>query len=274
MPYAWWLAGAVGVWVESLRPNCYGGDKMNQAGEKLISESEGRRLKAYLCPAGVPTIGRGHTDGVTMEDVRNGRTITEAEEAAMFKSDMVRWEKDVRACLTRQPDENQLAAMVSLAFNIGMPGFRKSTVVRAFNKGDDPAAAQAFGLWNKITDPSTKKLVVNEGLVKRRAREAALYLRDTPQQEFTATVQDASTMPQEVAPPVTMTASKINISAAATGVSALAAMGSSVASSIKGFKDSFESLGHWAVPALLVVVLCCAAWTIYERTKQRREGVA
>lgn len=247
---------------------------MNQAGEKLISESEGLRLKAYLCPAGIPTIGRGHTAGVTMEDVRNGRTITSAEELAMFKSDMVHWEKDVRACLTRQPDENQLAAMVSLAFNIGMAGFKKSTVVKAFNKGDDTAAAQAFSLWNKITDPKTGKLVKNEGLVKRRAREAALYLRDTPQQEFAATVQDASAMPQEVAPPVTMVASKINVSAAVTGASAVAAMGTSVANSVKGFKDSFESLGHWAFPAFLLIVIAGAAWTIYERVKQRTEGVA
>lgn len=252
---------------------------MNKAGEDLITESEDVRLKAYLCPAGVPTIGRGHTDGVTMEDVRNGRTITPEQERSMFKSDMVKWERAVRACLTRTPDENQVAAMISLAFNIGMggpkkPGFSTSTVLKSFNAGNDASAARAFSLWNKFRDPATGKLVVSEGLSRRRAREAALYLKDTPQQEYTKEADGVRDMPQDVAPPVTMAKSKINISAVATGAGATAAMATSVANSVKGFKDSFDSLGHWAVPALLLVVIAGAVWTIYERVKQRKAGVA
>ncbi len=242
---------------------------INPAGRKLIRESESCRLTAYFCPAGVATIGWGNISTVTARDVEQGKTITQSEAEDLFRMDVEKTEYATGKVLTRRANENQFAAMVSLAFNIGDVAFAKSTVRRAFNAGDDAAAAQAFGLWNKITVNGKK--VVSNGLVARRAKETALYL--TPV-EAAEVIGGARTMPQEVAPPVTMTASKINISAAATGVSALAAMGSSVASSIKGFKDSFESLGHWAVPALLVVVLCCAVWTVYERTKQRREGVA
>jgi len=250
---------------------------MNKAGEELITQSEDIRLKAYLCPAGIPTIGRGHTDGVTMEDVRTGRTITAEQERSLFKSDMVKWEKAVRACLTRVPDENQLAAMISLAFNIGMgspkvPGFSTSTVLKAFNAGDDAAAARAFSMWNKYRKDG--KLVVSEGLTLRRAREAALFLTPTARQEYDDAVSGAASMPQSVEPPVTMATSKINISAAVTGAGATAAMATSVLNSVNDFKDSFEKLGQWAVPLILLVVIAGAGWTLYERLKLRKNGVA
>lgn len=251
---------------------------MNKEGEDLITQSEDIRLTAYLCPAGVPTIGRGHTDGVTLDDVRNKRTITAEEERSLFKSDMVKWEKDVRALCIRTPDEYQLAAMVSLAFNIGLggpkkPGFSTSTVLKAFNAGDDAAAARAFLMWNKYTNPKTGKREVSEGLVLRRAREAALYMKATPQQEYVRLASGSPDMPQEVAAPVTMATSKINISAAATGVGAATAMATSVLDSLNGFKTSFDKLGHWAIPLILAVVIAGAAWTLYERHQLRKDGV-
>lgn len=147
---------------------------INAAGAALLTKSEGIRLKAYFCPAGVPTIGRGHTDGITAQMVRDGYTITADEERALFQSDMEKWESDVLSSLTRKPNENQLAAFICLAYNIGIGAFRNSTVVRKYEAGDDVGAAAAFHLWNKATVGGKK--VVLPGLVTRRAEEAALFM--------------------------------------------------------------------------------------------------
>lgn len=243
---------------------------INAAGIALISKSESIRLKAYLCPAGIPTIGRGHTEGVTHEDVKNGRTISVEEERAMFQADMEEWEAGVRRLLVRRPNENQLAAMVSLAFNIGLDAFGKSTMLKAFNRGDDTAAARAFGLWNKITDPATKAKVVSNGLVARRAAETALYL--APVQEAGDTKYPPP-MPQEVAPPVTAVGSKINKSAVITGAGATVALFTDVINKINEFKTGFGQLGRWAIPLILAVVIAGAGWTLYERYKLRRDGI-
>jgi len=147
---------------------------INAAGAALLTKSEGVRLKAYFCPAGIPTIGRGHTDGITAQMVRDGYTITADEERALFQSDMEKWEGDVLSSLTRKPNENQLAAFICLAYNIGIGAFRNSTVVRKYEAGDDVGAAAAFHLWNKATVGGKK--VVLPGLVTRRAEEAALFM--------------------------------------------------------------------------------------------------
>jgi lysozyme len=246
---------------------------INPAGRRLIRESESCKLTAYLCPAGVPTIGWGHIATVTKRDVEQGKTITQGEAEDLFRMDVEKTEYATGHVLIRRPNENQFAAMVSLAFNIGDGAFAKSTVCRAFNKGDDAAAAQAFGLWNKIT-VSGKKIISN-GLVARRAKETALFL--TPVEAgFPVPVSATmpSPMPQAVEPPVTMTASKINKSALLTGAGASIALATDVVGKINEFKLGFEKLGHWTVPLLLVAVIAFAGWTLYERIKQRQDGVA
>lgn len=165
---------------------------INAAGAELISRSEGLRLQAYFCPAGIPTIGRGHTKGITAKMVRDGYTITPGQERAMFQQDMEEWEREVLAKLKRKPNENQLAAFICLAYNIGIAGFRSSTVVRQFEAHNDAAAAAAFGMWNKATVDGIK--VVLPGLVTRRAAEAALFA--TP-------VGDLAQIPQQVDSPET-----------------------------------------------------------------------
>ena len=243
---------------------------INAAGASLITQSEGIKLKAYLCPAGVPTIGRGHTDGITHQMVKDGYTISVNEEQLMFNDDMQKWENMVLANMIRQPNENQLAAFIALAFNIGIAGFRSSSVVKAFERGDDQAAAKAFGLWNKITDPATKKKVVSNGLSIRRAKESALYL--TPVSEGDG-FKTGVPMPQAVEPPKTMTQSTINrASVVAGGTTAVAAVTESL-NTVTALKDSVHSLGDWVVPILLVVAVAAVGYIIWERYKLRKDGI-
>jgi len=142
--------------------------RINAAGLKIIKDSEGLELKAYLCPAKVWTIGYGSTG----PHVKPGMVITEARAEELLREDMARFEKAVAEAAPNATD-NQFGAMVSLAFNIGIGAFLKSTVLRKHKAGDHHGAAEAFKLWNKGGGR------VLPGLVTRRAKEAQLYRSTT-----------------------------------------------------------------------------------------------
>ncbi len=141
---------------------------MNQAGIELLKHFEGFRADAYPDPAtgGDPwTIGYGFTRGV-----QPGDTITLEAAEARLKVEVAEFEGDVLRECKRMPSPNQLAALVCLAFNIGLGNFRKSTVLRRHNSGETFAAGNAFLLWDKAAG---KKMA---GLTRRREAERALYL--------------------------------------------------------------------------------------------------
>lgn len=139
----------------------------NNAGLALIKKFEGLRLKAYLCPAGVWTIGYGHTG----PDVFNGATIREIDAEIYLKSDLMRFEHCVETATQGVPTTpNQFSAMVCLAFNIGSGAFLKSSVLRYHKQGKHQLAANAFLLWVFV-----KKQKVT-GLVRRRTAERSLYV--------------------------------------------------------------------------------------------------
>jgi lysozyme len=253
--------------------------KTQAAGKNLIKSFEALRLTAYFCPAGVPTIGWGTIDGVTAEDVRSKRTITEAEAESMFLADLRRFEFVVESACKVTPTQNQFDAMVSLAYNIGAEAFRKSSVLRAHNRGDFAAAARAFALWNKARVKG--KLVELRGLVIRRAAEAALYLKPARGAAPVALaalpvedVPDEDLMPQRVEPESNMTSSTINRASVATGGVATLAAVAEVADTAAQVKYSVDSLGQWVVPILLVAVVALAGYVVWQRIKQRQGGWA
>lgn len=143
--------------------------QVNAAGRQIVKDAEGLRLDAYQCPAGVWTIGYGHTrtaDGVL--DVKPGARITEHQADAILDVDLDRFERGVESLLPGLND-NQFSACVSLAFNIGIAAFAASGVVRNARVGRFELAAEGFDLWVRGGGK------VLPGLVKRRARERALF---------------------------------------------------------------------------------------------------
>ncbi len=141
--------------------------KTNQAGIDLIKSFESLQLVGYLpTPDDVPTIGYGHTG----PEVRIGQRITEEEAEDLLRNDLEKFEDGVTNFLdSAATSENQFAAMVSLAFNIGLGNFKTSTVLRSHKAGDFAKAEAAFAMWNK------QKGKVLKGLVRRREAEAELY---------------------------------------------------------------------------------------------------
>jgi lysozyme len=144
---------------------------INAKGLALIKKFEGRRLTAYRDCANVLTIGYGHTG----PDVKPGMKITQAQADELLRHDLAAAEAGVRKCVgLATTNENQFAAMASLAFNIGLGGFAKTTVLRKHAAGLHEAAADAFILWDNITVRG--RLVRSDGLARRRLAEKALYL--------------------------------------------------------------------------------------------------
>lgn len=135
-----------------------------QKGIDLIKRFEGLRLRSYLCPANVWTIGYGHTGGVT-----NNQIITSEQAESILKTDLRRFENGVSDVVKVDLNQNQFDALVSLAFNIGLSAFAGSTLVRLLNDRDYAGAADQFLRWDKAGGK------VLQGLSTRRAAERALF---------------------------------------------------------------------------------------------------
>lgn len=142
--------------------------KTNDTGRNLIKRWESLRLEAYLCPAGVPTIGYGHTG-----DVKLGDKITAHQADAILDLDLDKFERGVEK-LCPGVNENQFAALVSFAFNLGLNALAISGLRTHLLAGRLDAASKEFKKWchAKVNG----KLVALPGLVKRRADEEALFL--------------------------------------------------------------------------------------------------
>lgn len=140
-------------------------------GLALIRRFEGFRGEAYRCPAGVWTIGYGHTSQAGPPGVRPGMIMSEAEARRVLAADVRIFAEDVRAALTREVSPEQFSALVSFAFNVGAGAFRRSSVLKAVNAGDFAPVPQRLALWVKADGRTL------EGLVRRRKAEAELFSR-------------------------------------------------------------------------------------------------
>ncbi|MGZ8317518.1 MAG: lysozyme [Telluria sp.] len=135
----------------------------------LIKRYEGCKLTAYLCPAGVWTIGWGETRGV-----KPGMVWTQAQADEILRRRVAQF---LLAVLKRCPElhlmpDCRAAACTSLAYNIGVGAFGASSVCRKTRRWDIEGAARSFLLWNKAGGR------VLRGLTRRREAERALYLRE------------------------------------------------------------------------------------------------
>lgn len=241
---------------------------------------EGCSLVAYLCPARVPSIGFGET-----EDIVLGMRWTEDQVDARFYQQIVQYTAKVRKLCTLPPNENQLGALVSLAYNIGLAALAKSSVLRLHNAGDFDGAARAFHLYNKARNHRTGKLEVLPGLVSRRAMEAAIYLRPDPD-------APADRMPQAIAEESKLSTSPIAQSGAVTACGGILAGATSVTdqltastgalgaaksalAAVKGVVHEVADIAGVPPGVLLAVALIAAGAVIMrQRQKQRAEGWA
>lgn len=141
-----------------------------RASERLfrqIEHFEGVRLEAYKCPAGVWTIGAGHTRGV-----RQGQRITREQAETLLRGDVL----PIETFLNRSPKEwtqGQFDALVDFAFNLGVSKLENSTLWRRIHEGADIKTVQSeFMRW---VYAGGRRL---RGLERRRAWEARRYAEE------------------------------------------------------------------------------------------------
>ena len=136
---------------------------------QFIEPHEGRRLRTYVDPVGVNTVCVGHTIAAIP-----GAAYTELECDLLLLSDLIPVVIGVSKLAQVALTDEQWVACASLAFNIGMGAFAKSTLIRKLNAGDIDGAAGEFERWRLAGGQ------VLPGLVVRRAREARLFLGTAP----------------------------------------------------------------------------------------------
>jgi lysozyme len=163
--------------------------EINEAGVNLIKSFEGIvdgdpstvKLDPYLDPIQIWTIGWGHAISVGTRFLKGADDkplvkamfpdgITLEEATLLLKSDLLKFTRGVESVVKVPLTDNQFAALVSFAFNVGLANLMKSTLLRRVNEQNFAAAALEFQKWNKAGGK------VLRGLTRRRAAEAQLFL--------------------------------------------------------------------------------------------------
>lgn len=142
--------------------------KTSSDGIELVKLSEGFRALPYLCPGGKPTIGYGHTAGVTMAH----QPITEGQGEALLRDDLAAFEAGVARLVKVPLTQGQFDALVSFSFNVGLGALRRSTLLYKLNLGLYDQAAEQFLRWNKASGKPLR------GLTLRRQSERNMFLQE------------------------------------------------------------------------------------------------
>ena len=148
--------------------------KTSAAGIAFLKMWEGFSPRAYQDVAGVWTIGYGHTEGFRTGRFAEGSSLSESAGEALLREDLAPREAAIGALVAVSLNQNEFDALVSFVFNVGVGGFRRSSVRRRLNEGARIGAGDAFLLWNKARIGGRLREV--RGLTRRRHAERALFL--------------------------------------------------------------------------------------------------
>lgn len=230
--------------------------KMSDAGiDAMLKKFEGCKLKAYRCPAGILTIGYGHTSAAGEPEVKEGMTITQEQALEILHRDLGKYEKGVKDLLKIELTQNQFDVLVDFAYNAGVGALAKSGLLRAVNAGNFDAVPDELMKWTKGGGK------VLPGLVKRRQAEAVWW---RAHEHHADDHHDHRTEPDAV-PVKKMAESKQGNSAIAVGALGSVGAAKEVVEQVQEANDLFDTvMGLFGNPQFLmmaaVVGLGCAIW--------------
>ncbi len=138
----------------------------SQDGIDLIKSFEGLELTSYIDAVGILTVGYGHTGS----DVYSGQAITEQQAEDLLRTDLQRFEKDVKNTILPALTQHEFDAIVSFTYNVGSGALAESTFTRRMNNGENKEQCfrEEFPKWvNGNNGPLP-------GLVRRREAEIKL----------------------------------------------------------------------------------------------------
>lgn len=223
---------------------------MTPVSVKALKRLEGLRLETYTDSVGINTIGYGHTSS---KHAFAGNKITKAKAEELLEEDIKEAARAVDSYVTVPLSQDQRSALIMLTFNIGVPNFRKSTLLKLLNKGDYNGAADQFLVWRKAGGR------VLQGLVNRRAEERAMFLSGME----TQTTEDELESNIEADPPLKppVTSSKPIQALGATGVAATLAEASEMAAPVAEYSTYLRIL-------YILLVVAGIAYFIYSRKEE------
>ncbi len=227
--------------------------KVNSKGLALIKHYEGFRARAYRDPVGIWTIGYGHTSMAGHPQVKSGMVISKQQALDILDKDVEKFADQIRPLIKVKLNDDQFSALVSFAYNVGVGGFKRSSVLRVVNAKRFDAVPTRLALWVKAGGKTYR------GLVKRRAAEASLFLS---RQSFPDKVTYPKITPIDGKP----------MSQTTTGLAA-------ILSALAGLFSAISSAaGEKLAPALTGFLFClivvATIWIIKERwLKSKHEGV-
>ncbi|MCJ8323045.1 MAG: lysozyme [Rhizobiales bacterium] len=233
-------------------------------GLNLIKKFEGLQLNAYKCPAGIWTIGYGHT-----HQVKKGDALSEAMATEYLVKDIRHAQSAAKQYVLVALTQWQFDALVSLIFNIGVGHFKSSTLLKMLNQNNFASASGQFARWNKAKVGG--KLVPLKGLTRRRNAEADLF----ENQQITGNVQAVAA--PKVASKLTSKTNFVSLLGACgimtTQLDAakklvdqagkISAKGGDLADQIGGITSSIT----WPV-AMVLVTVALFVFIIFERNKK------
>lgn len=143
--------------------------KISEDGLRIIQHYESCQLEAYKCPAGIWTIGYGHTG----QDVKPGMVISPQRAEELLRADIASFERDVQSLVKVFVTQRQFDALVCFAFNVGSDidadtiaeGLGDSTLLKKVNAGEFKLAAEEFLKWDKADGSHNRKDDDGDGLV-------------------------------------------------------------------------------------------------------------
>tara|TARA_R110000824_G_scaffold126425_2_gene285968 strand:+ start:27 stop:482 length:456 start_codon:yes stop_codon:yes gene_type:complete len=138
--------------------------KTSQEGISLIKSFEGCELTSYRCSADVPTIGYGHTKGVS-----DGDSCSLEEAETMLSEDLEEFENYVKKYVETDLEQNEFDALVAWTYNLGPANLKSSTLLQELNAGNLEEVPRQMKRWNKAGGQ------VLDGLIRRREAESLLF---------------------------------------------------------------------------------------------------
>lgn len=226
--------------------------KISSAGVKHIKLFEGERLTAYRCPAGVWTIGVGHTSAAGEPTVVEGMKITANESAAILYRDLVEFEIGVDRLVTVPLKQNQFDVLVSFAFNCGLGALAKSTLLKKLNSGNYDSVPAELMKWTRAGGSEVS------GLVRRRRAEAKMWRGlDTSQNVDGG---DARLKPDLPKPSKSILQSKEASGAIAAGAGSALAAAQEVIPVIRDGGEILSSINATVIICISIIMIAAAIW--------------
>jgi lysozyme len=242
--------------------------QMSDAGiEAILMKFEGCRLKAYRCPAGILTIGYGHTSAVGDPMVTPDATITKQQALEILHRDLRKFEAGVEQLIKVPLTQHQFDVLVDFSYNAGLGALGKSGLLRAVNARQFDRVPDELGKWTRGGGK------VQPGLVKRcQARVIWWGAHENHPDDH----EDHRVEPDPV-PVKTMAESKQGNSAVAVGLLGSVGAAKEITAQVQDTKDLFETvMGLLANPQFvmmaMVVGLGAAIW-IWRKQHMEAHGV-